>query len=153
MDDARKISVKNEVFRTLAVARDQYQSAGILYESKKYHASLPFLRNAVMYGVKALLMLDHDDLPDDSGLINTYNQTDISKNIRLSFELKEILARLDNVQKEGVIQTLKISKRTTSPSSMDPIRIFGRYAKGLKAKSCLFTINKTAKKRMRSARS
>ncbi len=102
MDDARKISVKNGVFRALSAARDQYQSAGILYESKKYHASLPFLRDAVMYGIKALLMLDHDDLPDDSGLVDAYYQADVSQDLKLSIELKGILKRLENVQEEKV---------------------------------------------------
>lgn len=110
MDDTRIISIRNQVFKSLAVAKDKFQTADILYESKKYQASIPFFRDAILYGIKALLMLDHDDLPDDSRLVNFYYQSDTSKEIKLNIGLKEILTRLNNVQDESIDYPLGISK-------------------------------------------
>ena len=98
MKDERILAIREEVVEVFAIAEDNFESADLLYESEKYRASIPFLRDSVLSGIKALLMPYIDDLPDDSLLVDSYYQTEISKEIKLDIGLNEVLEKLRNAE-------------------------------------------------------
>ena len=110
MDDERIIAIREKVFSVLAIAEDNFESAVLLYESKKYQASIPLFRNSVLSGIKALLMLYIDDLPDDSLVVDSYYQSEISKEIKLDIGLNEVLKKLRNAEQDSFDHPLSISK-------------------------------------------
>jgi uncharacterized protein (UPF0332 family) len=101
MDDKRIIAIREKVFKEFAKAEENYESAVLLFESDKYRTCIPLFKDSVLSGTKALLMLSHDKLPDDSALIETYNQTEIRKELKLDIELNEILTKLKNAEKDS----------------------------------------------------
>ena len=101
MDNERIIAVREKVLKEFTTAKENYESAVLLFESEKYRTSIPLFRDSIMSGTKALLMLSHDELPDDSLLIGAYYQAEISKELKLDIELNEILAQLKNAEKDS----------------------------------------------------
>ena len=110
MDEEKKIAIRERIFELKAVAEDSFESAVLLHESEKYRASIPLLRDSVLNGIKALLMLYLDDLPDDSSLVDSYNQTEISKEIKLDISVTEVLKKLRNAEQDSLKHPLRISK-------------------------------------------
>lgn len=102
MDDQRIIAIREKVFKEFAAAEENYESAILLFESEKYRTSIPLFKDSILSGTKALLMLSHDELSDDSLLIDTYNQTETSKELKLDIELNVILTKLKNAEKDSI---------------------------------------------------
>jgi len=112
MKDERIIVIREKVHKEFALAEDNLESAVVLYEAEKYRASIPLFRDSILSGTKALLMLSLDDLPDDSLLVDSYYQTEISKEIKLGIGLNEVLTKLRNVEQDSIEHPLSISKES-----------------------------------------
>jgi uncharacterized protein (UPF0332 family) len=101
MDDKRIIAIREKVLKEFDKAEENYESAVLLFESDKYRTCIRLFKDSIMSGTKALLMLSHDKLPADSALIETYHQTEISKELKLDIELNEIITKLKNAEKDS----------------------------------------------------
>jgi len=112
MKDEKILAIRKKVFEVFAIAEDKFQSADILYELEKYRESIPLFRDSVLCGIKALLMLYTDDLPDDSHLVDSYYQTEIIKKIELKIGLNEVLKKLRNAEQDSIEHPLNISKES-----------------------------------------
>jgi len=112
MDDERIIAIREKVFAEIAIAEENFESAALLHESEKYRTTIPLFRDSVLSGVKALLMLYLDDLPDDSLLVDSYYQKEISEEIKLDIGLNEVLTKLRNTEQDSIDHPLKISKES-----------------------------------------
>jgi len=110
MDNERIIAIREKVFAEFALAEDNFEAAGLLYESEKYRTSIPLFKDSILSGIKALLMLNIDNLPDESLLLDSYNQSEISKKIKLDVGLNEVLKKLKNVYQNSIDNPLNISK-------------------------------------------
>jgi len=112
MKDERIIVIREKVNTEFALAEDNFESADLLYESEKYRTSIPLFRDSVLCGIKALLMLSLDDLPDDSLLVGSYYQSEISKEIKLDIGLNEVLTKLRKAEQDSIEHPLSISKES-----------------------------------------
>lgn len=112
MEDKRIIAIREKIFEEFALAEDSLESAILLHESEKYRTSIPLFRDAILRGTRALLMIHHDDLPDDPLLLDLYNQTEMSKEIGLDIELTEIIKKLKKAEQDSKDHPLKISEET-----------------------------------------
>jgi uncharacterized protein (UPF0332 family) len=112
MDDERITAIREKVFDVLGIAEDDFESAVLLYESERYRTSIPLFKNSVLGGIKALLMLDLDELPDDSLLVDSFHKAAISKKIKLDIGLNEILKKLSNAEQDSIRNPLDMSKKS-----------------------------------------
>jgi len=112
MKDERIMAIREKVYLTFAMAEDYFESAVLLYESEKYRTSIPLFRDSLMNTIKALLMLEMDSLPDDSALLDSYNQTEIKKDIQSDIEPAEILTKLKEAEQESLDHPLKLSEES-----------------------------------------
>lgn len=112
MDDERITAIREKVFEIFAIAEDDFESAVLLYESERYRTSIRLFKDSVSGGIKTLLMLDLDELPDDSLLVDSFNKTEISKKIKLDIGLNEILTKLSNAEQASIRSPLDMSKES-----------------------------------------
>lgn len=110
MDDERILAIREKAFAEFAMAEDNFESAALLHESERYRTSIPLFRNSLFSAIKALLTLQTDELPENSRLIDSYDQTDLGKEIKSDIELNEILTKLNNSEKDCMEHPLDISK-------------------------------------------
>ena len=112
MKDERILAVREKVLKIFAIAGDKLQSADLLYESEKHRESIPLLRDSVLYAIKSLLMLSADHLPDDSLLVDSYHQTETSKEIKLDLSLNKIIKKLRNAEQDSIEHPLSLSEKS-----------------------------------------
>lgn len=110
MKDEKIIAIREKTFKELALAEDNFESAILLLESEKYRPSIPFFIDSVSGAVKALLRLDRDELPDDSELVDSFLQSETSREIKLDMGLDEIIEKLNNAKKDAIDHPLSLSK-------------------------------------------
>lgn len=148
MNDERISAIREKVFSELAIAEDNFESAVLLYESERYRTSIPLFKNSALSGIKALLMLHLDDLPDDSLLVDSYNQAEISKNIKLDIGLNEILKKLKDAEQDSIDHPLTISKESIKALDICHKQIENFLGKANKLiKKSLLTTQKIKKKK------
>ncbi|MFP4082414.1 MAG: PA14 domain-containing protein [Candidatus Aminicenantes bacterium] len=112
MDDKRILAIRDKVFAEMAVAEDSFESAALLYESEKYRTCIPLFRDSLLSAVKSLLMLHTEDLPETSRLLEEYNQKEWGKKIGSDTDLNEILAKLQDAEKDSREHPLDLSKES-----------------------------------------
>lgn len=112
MDDERKTSIREKIFEVFSTAEDDFESAVLLYESERYRRGIPLFKDSILGGIKTLLMLDLDELPDDSLLEDAFHKSEISKKIKLDIGVSEILTKLSNAEKDSIDSPLDISKES-----------------------------------------
>ncbi|UCC39472.1 MAG: hypothetical protein JSV96_17080 [Candidatus Aminicenantes bacterium] len=141
MKDERIIAVREKIHTEFAVAEDNLESAVLLYDSEKYRICIPLFRDSLLGGIKALLMLSSDELPEDSLLVDSYNQTEISKKIKLEVGLNEVLTKLRNAEQDSIENPLSISKESIKNLDVcyKQIENFSAQANKLIKKSLLTT--------------
>lgn len=110
MKDERVIAIRETVFNTFALAEDNFESAVLLYESEKYRTSLPLFRDALLLGTKALVLIEMDEPPADSGLVESFLQSRTSKESGIAIDLKGVVEKLDTIEEETRDHPLKISE-------------------------------------------
>ncbi len=110
MDNERIMAIREKVFEVFAIAEDDFESAVLLYESERYKTSIPLFKDSVLGGIRALLMLDLDEFPDDSLLADTFYKTEINKKIKLDIGLSEILTKLTNTEQDSIRSPQDMSK-------------------------------------------
>ena len=148
MKDERIIAIREKVCTESYLAEDNLESAVILFEGEKYRASIPLFRDSLLRRIKALLMLSHDDLPDDSRLVDFYHQTEISKKIKLDIGLNEVFTKLKNAEQDSIENPLSISKESIKNLDIcyKQIENFSVQANKLIKKSLLTTKESKKKK-------
>lgn len=112
MDDERILAIREKVFAELALAEDSFESAALLHESERYRTSIPLFKDSVFSTLKALLMLHTDELPESSRLIESYDQTELGKEIKSDIKMNDILAKLSNAEKDCMEHPLEISRES-----------------------------------------
>lgn len=148
MNDERIMAIREKVFVEFAVAEDNFESAVLLYESERYRTCIPLFRDSVLSGIKSLLMFHLDDLPDDSLLVNSYYQTETSKEIKLDIGLNEILKKLNKAEQESIDHPLTIGKESIKDLDICHKQIENFLAKASKLiKKSLLTTQEFKKKK------
>jgi len=110
MDDERILAIRDKVFKEFALAEDNFESAGLLFESEKYRTSIPLFKDSILSGIKALLRLSIDHLPEETPLLDVYNQSEISKKIKFDFRINEILKKLNNLYQNTINNPLEMTE-------------------------------------------
>ncbi len=112
MDEQRILTIREKVFAEFAIAEDNFESAALLHESERYRTSIPLFKDSLFSTIKALMMLHTDELPENSHLIDSYDQTELGKEIRSDIELDEVLTKLNNAEIDCMKHPLDISKES-----------------------------------------
>lgn len=112
MDDERITAIRKKVLEVFGIAEDDFESAVLLYESERYRRSIPLFKDSIFGGIKALLMLDLDELPEESLLAESFQKAEISKKIKLDTGLSEILTKLGNAEQDSIDNPIDISKES-----------------------------------------
>lgn len=112
MDDKRILSIREKVFAEFALAEDSLESGALLHESERYRTSIPLFKDALLRAVKALLMLHTDEMPESSRLLDSYGQTEIDREIKSDVNINEVIAKLEEAEKDCMEHPLDISKES-----------------------------------------
>lgn len=112
MYDKRITTIREKVKNTFALAEDSFESASILYEAEKYRATIPLLKDSLFEGIKALLLIDLDEIPDNSLLMDSYHNSEIRKKIKSDIDVNDILTKLKKIEQQSKDQPLTISRES-----------------------------------------
>lgn len=114
MDDHRVFTIRIRVHSEFALADDNFEAAQILFDSEKYRASIPLFRESLLSGIRALLMIYQDRLPQNSSLFESFHQTGLNKKMKLDISINEILDKLGYVEQEIMDHPLRISTKNSA---------------------------------------
>lgn len=112
MKDEQITRIRDKVFQTFAVAENDFESGAILLDSEKYRTCIPLFRESLLGGIKALILLQSDELPPESNLIEAYNKHQVDKHIKLDIGPQEILEKLKTAEEDSIKNPLNISKKS-----------------------------------------
>ena len=112
MDDKKIIAIREKAKHTFALAEDSFESASILYEAEKYRAAIPVLKDSLFGGIKALLLIDLDELPDNSLLMDSYHNSEIRKKIKSDIDVTDVFTKLKKIEQHSKDQPLTISRES-----------------------------------------